>query len=65
MPIGVLFEFRGATSRAKYEKSVKMMLKGRRKRLTDWPVKGGTRAHCRADAGRLARDRCLAIASGL
>jgi hypothetical protein len=40
MPIGVLFEFRGATSRAKYEKSVKMILKGRRKRLADWPVKG-------------------------
>ena len=40
MPIGVLFEFRGATSRAKYEKSVKLMLKGRRKRLADWPVKG-------------------------
>jgi len=40
MPIGVLFEFRGATSRAKYEKSVKMILKGRRKRLADWPVRG-------------------------
>ena len=55
MPIGVLFEFRGATSRAKYEKSVKMILKGRRKRLADWPV-WGARAHCRADARRLARD---------
>ena len=40
MPIGVLFEFRGAASRAKYEKSVKMMLRGHRKRLADWPVKG-------------------------
>lgn len=40
MPIGVLFEFRGATSRAKYEKSVKMILKGQRKRLADWPVRG-------------------------
>ena len=40
MPIGVLFEFPGATSRAKYEKSVKMILKGRRERLADWPVKG-------------------------
>ena len=40
MPIGVLFEFRGAASRAKYEKSVKMILRGRRKRLADWPVKG-------------------------
>jgi len=40
MPIGVLFEFRGATARAKYEKSVKMILKGRRKRLADWPVRG-------------------------
>jgi hypothetical protein len=40
MPIGVLFEFRGAASQAKYEKSVKMILRGRRKRLADWPVKG-------------------------
>lgn len=40
MPIAVVFEFRGASSRAKYEKSAKMMLKGRRKRLADWPVKG-------------------------
>jgi hypothetical protein len=40
MPIGVLFEFRGAASRAKYEKSIKMILRGRRKRLADWPVKG-------------------------
>ena len=40
MPIGVFFEFRGATPRAKYEKSVKLILRGRRKRLADWPVKG-------------------------
>jgi hypothetical protein len=40
MAIGVIFEFPGATSRAKYEKSVKMVLKGRRKRLADWPVTG-------------------------
>ena len=40
MAIGVIFEFRGATARAKYEKSVKMILKGRRKKLADWPVKG-------------------------
>ncbi len=40
MAIGVIIEFPGATSRAKYEKSVKMILKGRRKRLADWPVKG-------------------------
>jgi len=40
VPIGVLFEFRGTKSRAKYEKSVKLILKGRRKRLADWPVKG-------------------------
>jgi hypothetical protein len=40
MAIGIIFEFRGATSRAKYEKSVKLMLKGRKKRLADWPVKG-------------------------
>jgi len=40
MLIGVIFEFPGATSRAKYEKSVKLILKGRKKRLADWPVKG-------------------------
>jgi hypothetical protein len=40
MAIGVIFEFPGATSRAKYQKSVKMILKGRRSRLADWPVKG-------------------------
>jgi hypothetical protein len=40
MAIAVVFEFRGASSRAQYEKSVKMILKGRRKRLADWPVKG-------------------------
>ena len=40
MAIGVIIEFPGSTSRAKYEKSVKMILKGRRKRLADWPVKG-------------------------
>jgi len=40
MAIVVVFEFRGSSSRAKYEKSVKMILKGRRKRLADWPVKG-------------------------
>src|SRR5215469_9790718 len=61
MPIGVIFEFPGATSRAKYEQSVKLILKGRRKKLADWPVKG-VLAHI---AGRLARGRRLAIASGL
>jgi len=40
MPIGVIFEFPGATSRAKYEESVKLILEGRKKRLADWPVKG-------------------------
>jgi hypothetical protein len=40
MPIGVIFEFRGAGARAKYEKSVRLILKGRRKRLADWPVRG-------------------------
>jgi hypothetical protein len=40
MAIGVVFDFRGASSRAKYEKSVKMILKGRKNRLADWPVKG-------------------------
>jgi hypothetical protein len=40
MAIGVVFDFRGATARAKYEQSVKLILKGKRKRLADWPVKG-------------------------
>jgi hypothetical protein len=40
MAIGVIIEFPGATSRSKYEKSVKMLLKGQRKKLADWPVKG-------------------------
>jgi hypothetical protein len=40
MPIGIIIEFRGASARAKYQRSVKMLLKGRRKRLADWPVKG-------------------------
>jgi hypothetical protein len=40
MPIGVIFEFRGAGARAKYEKTIKLMLKRRRNRLGDWPVKG-------------------------
>ena len=40
MAIGVLIEFRGAGMRAKYEKTVKMMLKRKRNRLADWPVKG-------------------------
>ena len=40
MAIGVIFEFPGATSRSKYEQSVKMLLRGRRKKLADWPVKG-------------------------
>jgi hypothetical protein len=39
-PIGVLFKFPGAASRAKYQKSVRKILKGRRNRLADWPVKG-------------------------
>ena len=40
MAIGVVFDFRGAAARAKYEQSVKLILKGKRKRLADWPVKG-------------------------
>jgi hypothetical protein len=55
MAIGVIFEFRGATARAKYEKSVKMILKGRRKKLADWPGQRVARAYRRADAWRLAR----------
>jgi hypothetical protein len=40
MAIGVIFEFPGSASRASYELSVKLILKGRRKKLADWPVKG-------------------------
>ena len=40
MPIGIVIDFPGANARAKYQKSVKLLLKGRRKRLADWPVKG-------------------------
>lgn len=40
MAIGVVFDFPGKTSRAKYEQTVKLILKGRRKRLADWPVRG-------------------------
>ena len=40
MAVAVIIEFAGARSRAKYEKSVQLILKGRRNRLADWPVKG-------------------------
>src|SRR5690349_11795031 len=40
MAIAVIIEFPGARTRAKYEKSVQLILKGRRNRLADWPVKG-------------------------
>jgi hypothetical protein len=40
MPIGIVIDFPGASARAKYQKSVQLLLKGRRKRLADWPVKG-------------------------
>jgi hypothetical protein len=40
MAIAVIIEFPGARSRAKYEKSVQLILKGRRNRLADWPVRG-------------------------
>jgi hypothetical protein len=40
MAIAVIIEFPGAGSRAKYEKSVQLILKGRRNKLADWPVKG-------------------------
>jgi hypothetical protein len=39
MAIGVVLEFHGVT-RAQYENTVKKVLKGRRKKLADWPVKG-------------------------
>jgi hypothetical protein len=40
MAIAVIIEFPGARSRAKYEKSVQLILKGRKNKLADWPVKG-------------------------
>ena len=39
MAIGVVFEFPG-TTRAQYEAKVKKVLKGRKNKLADWPVKG-------------------------
>jgi hypothetical protein len=40
MAIAVVIEFPGAKSRAKYEKSVQLILKRKRNKLADWPVKG-------------------------
>jgi len=40
MTIGVIFDFPGKASRAKYEQTVKLILKGRKKKLADWPVRG-------------------------
>ena len=40
MAVAVIIEFPGARSRAKYEKSVQLILRGRRNKLADWPVKG-------------------------
>ena len=40
MAVAVIIEFPGASSRAKYEKSVQLILRGRRNKLADWPVKG-------------------------
>jgi hypothetical protein len=40
MAVAVIIEFPGARSRAKYEKSVQLILKGRKNRLADWPVRG-------------------------
>ena len=39
MAIAVIIEFPGAR-RANYEKSVQLILKGRKNKLADWPVKG-------------------------
>src|SRR3974377_1666743 len=39
MAIAVIIEFPGAR-RANYEKSVQLILKGRRNKLADWPAKG-------------------------
>jgi hypothetical protein len=65
MPIAVLFKFPGAASRAKYQKSVRMILKGRRKRLADWPVKGCLAHIAGPVPGGLVRGRCVAIACRL
>ena len=54
MAIGVIIEFPGATSRSKYEKSVKMLLKGRREEARRLAGQRGARAYRRADAWRLA-----------
>ena len=40
MAIAVIIEFPGARARAKYEKSVQLILSGRRNKLADWPVTG-------------------------
>jgi hypothetical protein len=60
MPIGVIFEFPGAMSRKRQTDLERA--KEETRRLAG---QGGARAHCRTDAWRLVRDRCLAIASGL
>jgi len=39
MAIGVIFEFPGAT-RKQFEDTAKKVLKGRGKKLANWPVKG-------------------------
>ena len=40
MPVVLVFELRGSGARAKYEKSFKAVVRGRRKRPSDWVVKG-------------------------
>ena len=40
MPVVLVFELRGSGARAKYEKSFKAVVKGRRKRPSDWVVRG-------------------------
>jgi hypothetical protein len=40
MAIAVIIEFPGAKSRSKYQKSVQLLLKGRKNKLADWPVRG-------------------------
>ena len=65
MPIGIVIDFPGASARAKYQKSVKLLLKGRRKRLADWPAKGVLAHIAGPITRRLPRGRCLGIARGL
>jgi hypothetical protein len=64
MAIAVIIESPGARSRAKYEKSVQLILKGRKKQARGLASERCACAYRGTSAWRLARDRRLAIASG-